>query len=112
MGYGLRDAPDDLGILLYQVIPAHARLAGQSGGDHVHTRPRRLLVVLGSRDHCIEAFDRRRLPLVESLSLGHPLQDVDDHDFSCEFALRYPLCRRCPDVPGSYYGYLVHGDRP
>ena len=101
-----------VGILLYEVVPAHARLAGQSGGDHVNTRPGGLLVVLGSRDHGVEALDRRRLPLVERLALRYALQDVDEHDFSRQFALRDPLRRRCPDVPGSDYGYLVHGDRP
>ena len=74
------DRADDARVLGQQVVAAHARLAGQAGGDHDDVGAGRVGVVVGARDGAVVPDDRRRLREVERLALGQPLDDVDQDD--------------------------------
>ena len=58
----------------------------------------RLVVAIGADDSGVEAFDRRRLPLIESLSLRNSLHDVDENYLAGQLFFSDTLRGRCADI--------------
>ena len=52
---------DDLVVRVEEIVAAHARLAGDAGGDDHHVAVGRFVVAVRAGDLGIEAHDRRRL---------------------------------------------------
>ena len=104
----LDDGADDPGVLGQQVVAAHARLAGQAGGDHDDVRAGRVGVVVRAGDPGVVADDRGGLGQVEALALRQPLDDVDQDDVG-EAGLGDALRGRRADVAGTDDGDLVAG---
>ena len=94
----LGDRLDDAGIRVEQIVARHARLARDAGGDDDDVGARRLVVAVRADDARVEAFDRRRLPLVESLALRDALDDVDHDDGARQLLLRDALRSRRADI--------------
>ncbi len=65
----LGDLLHDAGVGVEQVVARHARLAGDAGGDDDDVGVGGLIVAVRADDARVESFDRRRLPLVETLAL-------------------------------------------
>ena len=61
----------------------------------------RLIVAVRADDARVEAFDRRRLPLVEALALRNAFDDVDHDDGARQFLLGDTLRGRRADVAGA-----------
>ena len=76
----LDDAAHDARVLGQQVVAAHARLAGEAGGDDDDVRAGGVGVVIGAGDAHVVADDRRRLGQVERFALRQALDDIDQHD--------------------------------
>ncbi len=102
------DRADDARVLGQQVVAAHARLAGQAGGDDDDVGAGRVGVVVGARDRAVVAHDRRRLGQVERLALGQPLDDVDQDDVG-QASLGDALGGGRADVAGADDGDLGTG---
>ena len=98
---------DDLGVGAEQIVAAHARLAGDAGGDHDDVAAGRVVVVVGADDVRVEAHDRRGLHQVERLALGHVLglRNVQQHDVA-QLGGGAPMGRRRADVAGADNGDL------
>ena len=104
----LDDGPDDAGVLGEQVVPAHARLAGQAGRDDDDVGAGGVRVVVRA-DHAGVVPDHRRgLGKVEALALRQPLDDVDEDDVG-DARLRDALGGSRADVAGADDGDLVPG---
>src|SRR5690606_33392302 len=58
----------DLGVDLNQVVAAHSRLAGQTGGDDHHVGAFDILVVVGTPERDVESVDRGSLCNVQHLT--------------------------------------------
>ena len=101
----LDDRADDARVLGQQVVAAHARLAGEAGGDDDDVRAGRVGVVVRAGDLHVVAHDRRRLGQVERLALRQALDDVDQHDVR-KACLRHSLGDGRADVAGADDGYL------
>ena len=100
------DRAHDPGVGTQKIVAAHSRLAGDPRRHDEEIGPLRGAVCVRSRDHGVEAFDRRALPLVEALPLWNALDDVDEHDFPAQLLLGEPLGAHFADVPGADYGDL------
>ena len=62
-----------------QIVAAHARLAGETGGDDHDVGAGGLFVAVGSGNPHIIAFDRRGFQHVEALALRNAFDDIDQH---------------------------------
>ena len=72
------DCTHDVGVYGEQVVPAHARLAGNPGGDHADIRIRGRRVIIRRPGYpSIKQMDRRGFPHIERLSFGQPRFDID-----------------------------------
>ena len=107
----LRDLLHDVGVGADEIVAAHPRLAGDPGGDDDDLAPRRGAVVVGGADDArVEAFDRRRFPLVEGFSLGDAVDDVDEDDGAGEFFFGEALGSGGADIASANDGDLgEHG---
>ena len=109
----LGDLPDDAGVGLDEVHPAHARLARQAGGDDDDGGARDRLVagaVLAGRDPGdlgLEALDRTGLVQVESQAFRLALDDVGEDDLVEDVVLGEALRRGGAVEPGSDDGDLA-----
>src|SRR2546429_5247702 len=101
----LGHAADDVLVGFHEVVPGHAGLAGDAGGDHADARAGGLLVAIGSDDVGVVADDRAGLQHVERLSLGQAFYDVDQHDVGVA-ALSEALGQRGADITGPHHGDL------
>src|SRR5205823_4240648 len=109
--YLARHTPDDLLVLGQQIVAAHPRLTGKSGGDDDDVGSRRVLVAICPDDVRLVADDRSRLVQVECLALRHSLHDVHkDHVGIVTF--RNPLCSRRTDIARTDYCYLSPHHQP
>ena len=82
----LADLFDDLDVGRDQVIPAHARLARDAGGDDDDVRAGDVLVVDRAGDVAVEPCHRPALGEVQHLALDHALGLGDiQHDDVAEF---------------------------
>ena len=79
------DLRHDLGVDVDQVVTAHARFAGKTGGDDDHVGTLDVLVAVRALELDVEAVDRSRFGDVEHLPLGKALDDVEQ-DHITEFA--------------------------
>jgi len=105
----LRDALDDVVVLVQQVVAAHAGLAREPRRDDHDVRVRRIGVVIGAEHPRLRPFDRARLEDVESLALGDALENVEQHDVG-ELLVREAARRRGADVPrADDADFAVHG---
>ncbi len=105
------DLLHDVGIGTDQVVPAHAGLARDTGGDDDELAARGRRVVVRARNPRIESFDRRRLPLIERFALGHAFDHIDEDDATRELFLDEALGGGGAYVAGADDGDLVyHGE--
>src|SRR6266542_2935878 len=104
-GHLLDHASDDAGVLVEQIHSAHPGLTGKSRRDDDDVRAGSLAVVVRAHDVRLEAFDRRRLPHVESQSLGQTFDDVDHHHLVGQALLHDPHRGSRPDEPTSNHGH-------
>ena len=104
----LDDGPHDPGVLGEQVVAAHARLAGEAGGDDDDVGAGGVRVVVRAGDAGVVPDDGRGLGKVEALALRQPLDDVDEDDVG-DARLRDALGGRRADVAGADDGDLVAG---
>jgi len=88
----LGDLFDDVGVGADEVVAAHPRLACDARRDDHEVRSRRRTVVIRSDDPRIEAFDRRRLGLIERFALRDAFDDIDQDDGTGEFFFGEALC--------------------
>src|SRR3989304_3694165 len=93
----LGDLAHDLRIALDQVVAAHAGLSGEARRDDDDVGAGDIRVVVGPLEGDIETVDLGSLGDVEALSLGHPLDDVEQHDVA-EFALGTKLGEHATDL--------------
>src|SRR5208283_4681393 len=70
----------DLVIGVDEVVAAHARLAGNAGGDDHDVRVRGVDVIVGADDERVPLFDGHGLEQVETFALGHAFNDVNEYD--------------------------------
>ena len=102
-----RDAGDDAGINLDQVVAAHAGPARQPGGQHDDVRAGQLRVVVGAGHAAVQPLDGRGLVQVERLAprlVGH-LRDVEEHDVA-QLLGDQPMGTGGADVAGADHGDL------
>ena len=99
------DRLDDRDVLGQEVVAAHARFAGQAGGDDDYVAVGGVLVAVGADDVAVVAFDGGGLHEVEGLALGHAFDDVQQHDVA-EFLGGGPMGAGGADVAGSDDGDL------
>src|SRR3546814_7535781 len=69
-----------LGVDAEQVVAAHARLAGDAGGDDDHVGALDGGIAAGAGEPGVVALDRGRLDEIERLALGHAVDDVEEND--------------------------------
>src|SRR5690606_29690177 len=82
--------------------------ARDARSDYRDLRARGVRVVSRADDPRVEPLDRRRLPLIESLPLRHPLEDVDQHYLTRQLLQRESLCSGRADVAGSDHRDLIY----
>jgi len=100
----------DIGVGPDQVVATPPGLAGDAGGDDDELAPCGGAVVVRPHDAGVESLDRRGLPLVEALPLGHALDHVHEDDGAGELFFGEALGGGGADVAGSHHGDLVeHG---
>ena len=104
----LDDGPDDPGVLGEQVVPAHARLAGQARCDDDDVGAGGVRVVVRSDHARVVPNNGRGLGEIEALALRQPLDDVDENDVG-DARLRDALGGRRADVAGADDRDLVAG---
>ena len=80
----------DFIVGVQQVVAAHARLAGDSGGDDHDVGIRGVGVVVGADHVGVPLFDRHGFEQVESLALRDAFDDVNQDDVG-EFLRRDPM---------------------
>ena len=82
----------NVGVGADQLLAGHARLAGNTRGDHHHVRVGSLLVVVGHADELrIEIHQRRTLVHIQHLTLRQALFDVDEDHFARHFAASHHI---------------------
>src|SRR5205085_4755853 len=101
----------DSGICVEQIVARHPRLPGDAGGDDDDVGVGRLFVAVGADDARVEFFNRRGLPLIESLSLRDSFLDVDEDDGARELFFGETLGSRRADIAGTDDGDLVYHSR-
>ena len=74
------DRLHDFGIDAQQVVAAHARLAGDSGGDDDHVSAADGAIAFGPLNAGVEAFDGRRLRNIQGLALRSSADDIEQDD--------------------------------
>ena len=106
------DGLHDLQVDAEQIVAAHARLAGDPGGDDDDVGARDVGIVVRAGDLGVKARDRANLRQVERLALRHAFDDVEQDDVA-EFLLRGEQRQRPADIPGSDQCDLLasHGAR-
>ena len=78
----LADRLHDFGIDAQQVVAAHARLAGDSGGDDDHVGAADGAIAFGSFNAGVEAFDGCRFRNIQGLALWNSADDVEQDDIA------------------------------
>ena len=76
----LADRLHHLEVDAEQVVAAHARLAGDAGGDDAHVRAGDVGIIGRALQLGVEIVDRPGLGDVERLALGNALGDVEQDD--------------------------------
>ena len=69
----------DLGVDFDQVVTAHARFAGEAGGDDDDVGTLDVFVAVGPFQVDVEAVNRSRFGDVEHLTLRKTFDDVEQH---------------------------------
>src|SRR5262249_20718170 len=87
----------DLVVGVEQVVAAHARLAGNAGGDNDDVGVGGIGVVVGADDVRVTLLNRHGLKQVETLALRHAFDDVDQNDIG-EFFGGNPVSGGSADV--------------
>jgi hypothetical protein len=87
----------DLEVDAQQIVAAHARLAGHTGGHDDHVGTGDVGIVVRAGDLGVEAFNRAALRQVQSLALGDAIGDVEEDDVA-QFLLRGQMGQRATDV--------------
>src|ERR1035441_2388081 len=79
-----RDGFDDAGVDVDQIIPAHAGLAGDTGGDDDDIAARSRFISRRAGNLAVIAFDGGRFVKIERLTLRHTihLRDIDQNDIT------------------------------
>src|SRR5688572_3694566 len=95
----LGDLLDDARVGVEEIVTRHTRLAGDSRSDDDYLGVGGLVVAVRSDDSRIEAFDRCRLPLVETFALRDTFHDVHEDDFARELLFGDALRGRRANVP-------------
>ena len=83
-----------------QIVAAHARLAGDAGGDDADVGVGDLGIVGGAPERDVEAVDRPRLGDVERFALRHAFGDVEQDDVA-KFPHRREVGERSADHSGA-----------
>ncbi len=91
----------DLEVGVEEVIAAHARLAGDAGGDDDDVRVRGVGVVVGAGNLAVALLDGHGFKKVEPLALGHAFDDVDENDIG-KFLGCDPVGGGCANVASAY----------
>ena len=65
-----------------QIVAAHPRLAGDTGGDDDDIGAGDIGVIIGALEVHIEPFDRAALRQIERLALRHAFDHVEQHDIA------------------------------
>ena len=99
----LADRLHHLEVDAEQVVAAHARLAGDAGGDDAHVRPGDVGIVGRALHLGVEIVDRPGLGDVERLALGNAFDDVEQDDVA-ELAHRSEVSQRSADHSGADEG--------
>ena len=96
----LADRLHHLEVDAEQVVAAHARLAGDAGGDDAHVRAGDVGIVGRALELRVEVVDRAGLGDVERLALGNALGDVEQDDVA-ELAHRGEVGEGAADHSGA-----------
>ena len=106
----LADRLHHLQIDAEQIVAAHARLAGDAGGDDDHVGAGDVGIVVRALELRVEALDRAALGEVERLALRHALDDVEQDDVAKLLRCR-EMGERAADIAGADQRDLVasHG---
>lgn len=102
----LADRLHDLGIDADQVVAAHSRLAGDTGGDDDDIGPGQIGIIVRTRHLGVEAFDRRGFGDVQRLALGHAVDDVEDDNVAQLFQTGQKR-QRSADIPAPTSAILL-----
>jgi hypothetical protein len=73
----LAHVADDFGVDADQIVAAHARLARHARGDDRHIGASDVGIVAGAAQRRIEAFDRRCLRQIQTLTLRHAVDNIE-----------------------------------
>ena len=95
----LGDRLHNAGVGVEQIVTGHSRLARDAGRDDHEIGIGGLVVAVRADEPRIEAFDRRRLPLVEPFALRNSFDHVHHDHGARELFLSDALCSRRADVP-------------
>ena len=90
----LADRLHHLEVDAEQIVAAHARLAGDAGGDDDDVGAGDVGIIVGALELRVEAFDRAALREIERLALRHALDDVEQDDVA-QFLLTRRDGRAC-----------------
>ena len=90
----------DRGVDADQVVAAHARLAGDAGGDDADIGATDGGVAVRALHVGIKAFDGARFSDVQGLALGNAVDDVEKH-YVAQFLEADQMGQRAPDVTGA-----------
>ena len=96
----LADRLHHLQIDAEQIVAAHARLAGDAGGDDAHVGAGDVGIIGAALQRRVEIVDRPGLRDVERLALGNALGDVEQDDVA-QLAHRGEVGEGAADHPGA-----------
>ena len=91
------DIAHDLVIRVEQVVAAHAGFARDAGRDDDDVGVRGVFVIVGAADVGVAFLDGHGFEQIESLALGHALDDVDEYDVG-QFLGGDPVSGRCAHI--------------
>src|SRR6185437_10036172 len=101
----------DLEIGVQQVVTAHARLAGNSGGDDHDVRIRRVRVIIGAEHKRIALLHRHGFGQIQSLALRDSFEHVNQY-YVGQFLGRDPVSCRGAHVASSHDCYFLTHEFP
>ena len=102
------DRLHDLGVDADQVVAAHARPAGDAGGDDDHVGALDGAITPRPPDAGVKPFDRGRFGDVERFALRNAADDIEQHDIA-QFLQSGQMGQCAADVTGANKRDLVAG---
>ena len=108
----VRDATNDTGVNLQQIVTTHAGLAGNAAGNDNNITAFDVGGIIGAGDLGIETFEHGGFHHVECLALRQTFDDVNHRDIG-DFFFGNPLCGGGADKAGTEdSNFVIHNVWP